>query len=117
MRELTKHPCSAYCVHSCPEASQRVGRDLAPQGKPSTPLLGQKTSREGDREPPGAQGANRVYLPLAQGTGRPQIAWIGMPVLVSILKPHPLGTAGDETSIVMMTKETSLQESPTSTSR
>ena len=31
-----------------------------------------------------------------------------MPVLVSIFKPHPLGTAGDETSIVMMTKEASL---------
>lgn len=100
MRELTKHPCSAYCVHSHPAASQRVGRDLDPQGKPSIPLLGQETSREGDRESPGAQGANRVHPPLAQGTGRPQIAWIGMPVLVSVLKPHLLGTVGDEASIV-----------------
>ena len=41
-----------------------------------------------------------MHPPLAQGTGRPQITWIGMPVLVSVLKPHLLGTAGDEASIV-----------------
>lgn len=72
-----------------PRASRGPEGTEALKERPPTPTWSKEASREGGREPPGAQGANRVPLPCAQGVGEAQTEPGSGHLADSVLRPYP----------------------------